>query len=71
MLLEAAQALDLDLARSWMFGDSDSDIVAGRAAGCHTALIDYPDSAHRRGGAAAPEASGSDLAAAVRSALET
>ena len=31
MLLEAAADLDLDLARSWMIGDSDVDAEAGRA----------------------------------------
>ena len=39
MLLELATTLDLDLANSWMIGDSRSDIQAGRAAGTHTALL--------------------------------
>ncbi|HEY1775820.1 MAG TPA: HAD family hydrolase [Solirubrobacteraceae bacterium] len=39
MLLELARTLGLDLARSWMIGDSPSDVQAGRAAGTHTALI--------------------------------
>jgi D-glycero-D-manno-heptose 1,7-bisphosphate phosphatase len=39
MLLELAELLDLDLARSWMVGDSASDVAAGHAAGCSTALI--------------------------------
>jgi len=34
MLLEAAQRHGLDLARSWMIGDSERDIEAGRRAGC-------------------------------------
>ncbi len=34
MLLRAALELDLDLAKSWMVGDSISDILAGRNAGC-------------------------------------
>jgi D-glycero-D-manno-heptose 1,7-bisphosphate phosphatase len=33
MILQAAADLSLDLARSWTVGDSDSDILAGRAAG--------------------------------------
>ncbi len=33
MILRAARALDLDLARSLMFGDRPSDVEAGRAAG--------------------------------------
>ena len=34
--------LGLDLARSWMVGDTDADVAAGRAAGCRTVLIEYP-----------------------------
>ncbi len=34
MLLRAARDLHLDLTRSWMIGDSLSDMVAGRLAGC-------------------------------------
>lgn len=39
MLLDAAKALDVDLARSWMVGDQRKDVLAGRAAGCRTALV--------------------------------
>ena len=39
MLLAAAQEMDLDLSRSWMIGDSDRDVQAGRSAGCKTILI--------------------------------
>jgi D-glycero-D-manno-heptose 1,7-bisphosphate phosphatase len=39
MLLDLARDLDLDLSRSWMIGDSESDVLAGQAAGCRTALI--------------------------------
>jgi phosphoglycolate phosphatase-like HAD superfamily hydrolase len=48
MLLEAAADLDIDLARSWMIGDSDIDAEAGRLAGCRTILVENPRSAHRR-----------------------
>ena len=34
-------ALDLDLSRSWMIGDTDADVAAGRAAGCRTVLIEH------------------------------
>lgn len=34
MLLEAARKHGLDLSRSWMIGDSERDIEAGRRAGC-------------------------------------
>jgi len=39
MLLEAARRHDIDLAASWMIGDSLRDIQAGRAAGCRTILV--------------------------------
>lgn len=43
MLLRAAGELGLDLARSWMVGDSARDVEAGRAAGCRTAVLPGPD----------------------------
>jgi D-glycero-D-manno-heptose 1,7-bisphosphate phosphatase len=39
MLLEAAHSRGLDLATSWMIGDSDNDILAGKNAGCRTARL--------------------------------
>ena len=39
MLLKAAQELNIDLSQSWMIGDGEHDIKAGKAAGCKTALI--------------------------------
>jgi D-glycero-D-manno-heptose 1,7-bisphosphate phosphatase len=48
MLLDAAAALGLDMGSSWMVGDTDADILAGRAAGCRTVLILNPDSFHKR-----------------------
>ena len=39
MLLQAAAEHGIDLASSWMIGDSDIDIQAGQAAGCRTARI--------------------------------
>jgi D-glycero-D-manno-heptose 1,7-bisphosphate phosphatase len=41
MLRDAAAALGLDLARSWMVGDRWRDIDCGRAAGCRTVFIDW------------------------------
>jgi len=41
MLLSAAREWKIDLASSFMVGDRWRDIEAGRAAGCHTVLIDY------------------------------
>lgn len=40
MLLQAARAHGLDLARSWMVGDILDDVEAGRRAGCRTVLLD-------------------------------
>jgi D-glycero-D-manno-heptose 1,7-bisphosphate phosphatase len=40
MLLEAAARHGIDLPASWMVGDSERDIEAGRAAGCRTVLVD-------------------------------
>lgn len=39
LLLRAARELDLDLARSVMVGDAETDIEAGRAAGTRTILL--------------------------------
>lgn len=40
MLLQAAEANDIDLSNSWMIGDILNDIEAGNRAGCKTILID-------------------------------
>jgi D-glycero-D-manno-heptose 1,7-bisphosphate phosphatase len=42
MILALAEELDLDLSRSWMIGDMDSDVLAGQAAGCRTVLLGTP-----------------------------
>ncbi|MBI3475580.1 MAG: HAD family hydrolase [Acidobacteria bacterium] len=39
MLLRAAREHGIDLAASWMIGDSRPDVDAGKRAGCRTALI--------------------------------
>jgi D-glycero-D-manno-heptose 1,7-bisphosphate phosphatase len=39
MLLRAAREMDLDLSASWMIGDGDRDIEAGRRAGCRTIRV--------------------------------
>jgi D-glycero-D-manno-heptose 1,7-bisphosphate phosphatase len=41
MLLQAAREHSIDLANSWMVGDSDIDMQAGRAAGCRTLRITH------------------------------
>jgi D-glycero-D-manno-heptose 1,7-bisphosphate phosphatase len=39
MLLDAARQHQLNLAASWMIGDSEIDVEAGRSAGCKTARL--------------------------------
>lgn len=39
MLDRAAREHGLDLLNSWMIGDKESDLEAGRRAGCHVALV--------------------------------
>jgi D-glycero-D-manno-heptose 1,7-bisphosphate phosphatase len=70
MLLDAARALGLDLAASWMLGDTDTDVAAGRAAGCRTVLIEHHASAHKRGGGTNPDLIAADLPEAVARLLD-
>ena len=65
MLLELADAYAVDLPASWMVGDSDADIGAGIAAGCRTALVAHPASAHRRSGRLTPAALAPNLSPAA------
>lgn len=39
MLIQAAKDFNIDLKNSWMIGDGENDILAGKNAGCHTTLI--------------------------------
>ena len=39
MLLKAADKYNIDLSKSWMIGDDERDIQAGKNAGCRTAFI--------------------------------
>ena len=39
MLLRAARDHSIDLAASWMIGDSISDVLAGRNAGCFASIL--------------------------------
>ena len=39
MLFTAAEDFNIDLSQSWMIGDGENDVKAGKAAGCRTALI--------------------------------
>ena len=39
MLLRAAADYHVDLSKSWMIGDRESDMLAGKNAGCRTVLV--------------------------------
>lgn len=39
MILDAARRHDIDLSQSWMVGDSETDVEAGRSAGCRTIRV--------------------------------
>jgi len=41
LLLKAAREMGIDLSKSFLVGDSVTDIAAGKAAGCRTFLIGY------------------------------
>lgn len=53
-LLDARDQYGVDLARSWMIGDQESDVECGRRAGCRTVMITNPLSAFRRPGVEKP-----------------
>ena len=42
-LFQARDQFGLDMERSWMIGDRDSDIACGRAAGVHTVRVRNPE----------------------------
>lgn len=65
MLLEAIEELGIDPAASWMIGDSDADVLAARAAGVRSILLEHGPSAHRRAGGAVADAGAPDIAAAA------
>lgn len=65
MLLAAAHELGVELRRSWMVGDTDGDVEAGRAAGCRTILVEQSDSAHKRTAQLQPDAIVGNLTAAA------
>lgn len=43
MLIRASNDFNIDLSSSWMIGDGENDVMAGRRAGCKTALIGSRD----------------------------
>lgn len=75
MLLQAAADHRIDLARSWLVGDTLSDMGAGRGAGCRTVLVRTgygarSESELATGTAARPDAITDDVGAAVRYILD-
>ena len=67
MLLRAAEGHGIDLAASWMVGDRWGNVVAGRAAGCQTLLIDLP---YSQGHRCTPDARVADLTEAADRILQ-
>jgi D-glycero-D-manno-heptose 1,7-bisphosphate phosphatase len=65
MLLDLAASLGIDMAASWMVGDTDADVGAGRAADCGTVLIEHPDSKHKRSSGIQPVLRSADLTGAM------
>ena len=39
LILRATHDFNIDLSHSWMIGDSDSDLVAGRTVGCNVIMV--------------------------------
>ena len=39
LIFRAAEDFNIDLSKSWMIGDEDSDVLAGKSAGCQTVKI--------------------------------
>ena len=68
MLLRAAAEHGIDLARSWMVGDTAADVAAGRAAGCRSILVrtGYGASYVQSGAGDGPEVVVDDIEAAVQ-----
>jgi D-glycero-D-manno-heptose 1,7-bisphosphate phosphatase len=65
MLRDAARAGGIDLSDSWLVGDTDADVGAGRAAGVRVVLVTHPGSGHKRGSEALPDALAADLGEAA------
>jgi D-glycero-D-manno-heptose 1,7-bisphosphate phosphatase len=65
---KAAADYDISLPESWVAGDQGTDVEAGRAAGCRTALIKYEHSQAKRG-LAQPDLICADLTEFVRKIL--
>jgi D-glycero-D-manno-heptose 1,7-bisphosphate phosphatase len=74
MLLDAARSHDIELASSWMLGDSDIDVETGRNAGCKAARLLVTNgpgdsTGHTSDRLSAPDVSATSLLDAVRKIL--
>ena len=69
LLFDARDEFNLDLSRSWLIGDQDSDVECGTRAGCRTVALANPHSAKKRPGKHAPTMSARDLQDAVEKIL--
>jgi D-glycero-D-manno-heptose 1,7-bisphosphate phosphatase len=65
LLLRAAREHEIDLKKSWFIGDSDTDVEAGRNAGCKTVRIGNGDG----GGGCEPDLYARTLLDAVHQVL--
>ena len=70
MILEAAEALALDLSRSWLIGDAPRDIEAGKAAGCRTVLFTPSGVAASPAASAASDLQADHTVASLKDAIE-
>lgn len=71
MVMSAAEALNVDLARSWMIGDSTADIAMAEAAGLSSILVSTGEGGCDGRYSAIPTHRAVDLAAAVDLILGT
>ena len=66
MLLQAAREHQIDLSASWMIGDSEADVAAGKNAGCKTVLVGQTASSY----SSTPDLYAASLLAATEKILE-
>lgn len=48
MIKAAAKDLNIDLKQSWLIGDKETDIIAGKKAGCKTILLTRTKNIHKK-----------------------
>jgi D-glycero-D-manno-heptose 1,7-bisphosphate phosphatase len=63
MLLEAARSHGIELHASWMIGDSEIDVAAGRSAGCKTARLRATNESGERQGRVSARSNSADIEA--------